>query len=54
MKQIKTFSGHNRDFVEEEANTWIRKYKRNVVDFKFEDKSNSLENFFEISVIYEI
>ena len=54
MKQIKTFSGHNRELVEREANTWVLKNKVKVVDFKFEDKGDELDNFYEIAVIYEI
>lgn len=53
MKQVKTFSGHNRIHVEDEANKWVRGHRINVLDFKFNDKSTSIELFFEITVIYE-
>jgi hypothetical protein len=45
MKQVKTFSGYNREHVEKEANDWIRNQRVNVIDFRFEDKSTLVEKF---------
>lgn len=53
MKQVKTFSGYNREHVEKEANDWVRNQGIDDADFKFEDKSTMVENFFEITVTYE-
>ena len=51
-EQIKTFSGHSRELVENDANKWVKNNRVNVLKFDFKDNSDSLENFYEIIITY--